>query len=342
MNTTDKAVSRTPEVIAGEINEIKSRTNAILGAAFTTARVSCFEIGRRLEEAKCLVPHGAWGQWLEDNVNYSESTANNLMRIFREYGSEQIDMFTGKSDREIFEGLSQSQLVALFAIPAPERVAYVETHREELEGGQSIRELEAQIKEYKAKAEAAAEQARAAKAREQEMEKQTASLRKRAEAAELEVVDYGKVKNDLKLAQQQIREFEESRDNMPERVQEVTVTVHQPTPEQEQAIREEERAECRRELEEMERLNQKKMQAAQEQADAKEAEYEKQLARLRAQSDIHAQRISLLLSDVARCIGAVADELAAMDAEESGTGAKMKRRVEATLGKLLDQKGIEV
>lgn len=339
MNTTDKAVSRTPEIIAGEINEIKSRTNAILGAAFTTARMSCFEIGRRLEEAKCLVPHGAWGQWLAENVNYSESTANNLMRIFREYGSEQIDMFTGKSDREIFEGLSQSQLVALFAIPAPERAAYVQTHREELEGGQSIRELEAQIKEYKAKAEAEAEKAREAQAREQEMEKQTASLRKRAEAAELEVVDYGKVRDDLKKAQQQIREFE---DSLPERVQEVTVTVHQPTPEQEQAIREEERAECRRELEEMERKNQERVKEILEQRQKNTQEYEKQLARLRAQSDIHAQRISMLLTDVARCIGAVAEELAAMDSEESGTGAKMKRRVEATLGKLLDQKGFEV
>ena len=338
MNTTDRAVSRTPEVIAGEINEIKSRTNAILGAAFTTARVSCFEIGRRLEEAKCLVPHGAWGQWLAENVNYSESTANNLMRIFREYGSEQIDMFTGKSDREIFEGLSQSQLVALFAIPAPERAAYVQTHREELEGGQSIRELEAQIREYKAKAEEAAEQARVAKAREQEMEQQTASLRKRAEAAELEVVDYGKMRADLEQAQQRILAFEST----PERVQEVTVTVHQPTPEQEQAIREEEREECQRELEEMKRLNQERVKEVLEKADTQAAEYEKQLARLRAQSDIHAQRISMLLTDVARCIGAVADELAAMDAEESGTGAKMKRRVEATLGKLLDQKGIEV
>lgn len=338
MNTTDRAVSRTPEVIAGEINEIKSRTNAILGAAFTTARVSCFEIGRRLEEAKCLVPHGAWGQWLAENVNYSESTANNLMRIFREYGSEQIDMFTGKSDREIFEGLSQSQLVALFAIPAPERAAYVQTHREELEGGQSIRELEAQIREYKAKAEEAAEQARAAQAREQEMEQKNQSLRKRAEAAELEVVDYGKVRADLEQAQQRILAFEST----PERVQEVTVTVHQPTPEQEQAIREEERAECQRELEEMKRLNQERVKEVLEKADTQAAEYEKQLARLRAQSDIHAQRISMLLTDVARCIGAVADELAAMDAEESGTGTKMKRRVEATLGKVLEQKGLEV
>lgn len=338
MNTTDRAVSRTPEVIAGEINEIKSRTNAILGAAFTTARVSCFEIGRRLEEAKCLVPHGAWGQWLAENVNYSESTANNLMRIFREYGSEQIDMFTGKSDREIFEGLSQSQLVALFAIPAPERAAYVQTHREELEGGQSIRELEAQIREYKAKAEEAAEQARAAQAREQEMEQQNQSLRKRAEAAELEVVDYGKMRADLEQAQQRILAFEST----PERVQEVTVTVHQPTPEQEQAIREEEREECKRELEEMKRLNQERVKEVLEKADTQAAEYEKQLARLRAQSDIHAQRISLLLSDVARCIGAVADELDAMDAEESGTGAKMKRRVEATMGKMFDQRGFEV
>ena len=39
--------------------------------------VSCaIEIGERLLEAKELVPHGEWGKWLKENVNYSQSTAN--------------------------------------------------------------------------------------------------------------------------------------------------------------------------------------------------------------------------------------------------------------------------
>ena len=126
-------VTRSAEVIAAEINAIKSQTYGILEAAHTYAKRSCFEIGKRLEEAKAAVPHGEWGDWLEVNVSYSVSTANDLMRIYREFGDEQIDMLTGKSDAEIFEGLSQSQMVALFGLPKSERAAFVEEHRGELE-----------------------------------------------------------------------------------------------------------------------------------------------------------------------------------------------------------------
>jgi hypothetical protein len=50
------------------------------------------EIGRKLTEAKSLLDHGEWGEWLENSVEYSKSTANNLMRIFDEYGSDQITL----------------------------------------------------------------------------------------------------------------------------------------------------------------------------------------------------------------------------------------------------------
>ena len=138
--------TRTPSAIADEINIIKSQAGAVLSSAFSFARRSVFEIGKRLEEAKSLLPHGEWGKWLKENVDYSESTANNLMRIYREFGDEQIDMLTGTSDAEIFGTLSQSQMVELFSLPKPARREFVEEHREELESGEmSIKAMRDEI-----------------------------------------------------------------------------------------------------------------------------------------------------------------------------------------------------
>lgn len=73
---------RTPPVIAAEINTIKDQTGKILLAG-------AIEIGRRLREAKDLLPYGEWGKWLEESVSYSQKTAEKLMRIFDAYGTGQ-------------------------------------------------------------------------------------------------------------------------------------------------------------------------------------------------------------------------------------------------------------
>lgn len=121
-------------VLAAEINTIKSQTLKVVLSASV-------EIGKRLSEAKSLVPYGEWENWLETNVDYSQSTANNLMRISTEYGNDQIDMFS-RPKQEIFGSLSYSQAVALFALPAEEREDFVESHDM---GTMSVRELNAQI-----------------------------------------------------------------------------------------------------------------------------------------------------------------------------------------------------
>lgn len=76
-------LTRTCEVIATEINAIKEQARAMLVS-------SAIEIGKRLAEAKELVPFGSWGKWLEENVSYSERTAQNLMRCWEEYGKREI------------------------------------------------------------------------------------------------------------------------------------------------------------------------------------------------------------------------------------------------------------
>lgn len=44
------------------------------------------EIGRRLTEAKAQLKHGEWLPWLREKVEFSETSAQNFMRIAREYG----------------------------------------------------------------------------------------------------------------------------------------------------------------------------------------------------------------------------------------------------------------
>lgn len=129
---------RTPEIIAAEINYINQKTKE-------TVLANAMEIGRRLCEAKELVKHGEWEQWLEENVSYSQSTANNLMAVFREYGSEQQSLFEKASSRDI-EELSYSKAVALLVLPREEREQFL---RENPIDSMSTRELQAAIKEAK-------------------------------------------------------------------------------------------------------------------------------------------------------------------------------------------------
>lgn len=131
-NVTD----RTPVVIATEINTIKRQAQTIL-------LTSAIEIGRRLVEAKEMVPHGEWGTWLEENVDYKTSTANNLMRIAREYGDNQLSMFGGK-DLQALGNISYTQAVALLGVPDYEREEFVQEHDVE---NMSTRELQQAIKE---------------------------------------------------------------------------------------------------------------------------------------------------------------------------------------------------
>lgn len=138
---------RTAENIAIEINTIKKQTQKVMLSA-------SIEIGRRLSEAKSLVPHGSWGDWLEQHVNYSERTAQNLIKIYDQYSDKGMDALFG-NDLDAFAELSYTQAVALLALPTvDERKEFVETHDMET---MSTRELQEAIKAQKAAEDEAAQ-----------------------------------------------------------------------------------------------------------------------------------------------------------------------------------------
>lgn len=100
------------------------------------------EIGGYLTEAKSLVPHGEWGKWLKERVNYSQSTAINFMKAYEEYGNSQESLFSSNS--QTLMNLSYTKALRLLAIPEEEREQFVEENNVE---NLSSRELDRLIKE---------------------------------------------------------------------------------------------------------------------------------------------------------------------------------------------------
>lgn len=351
-------ITRSPAVIAAEINAIKSQTSGILEAAFTYAKQSCFEIGKRLEEAKAAVPFGEWGDWLEKNVDYSVSTANDLMRIYREFGNEQIDMMTGKSDAEIFEGLSQSQLVALFGLPKAMRAEFVEEHREELENGElSSRKLKEEIKRLN-----------------EVIEQKNKEIRDNDDS-------YGELVLQKKAADTKAAEAEQRADELQLRIDElnerpleatkVTETVYEASPEQIEEIRaaaiketEDKHAkDAEKKQKEVDKLlaadlKQKKelddlkgqLAAKDSELDAKireaveaaTADAKKQVRQLTAQSDPRAAKVSYYLESIGRAMADINSVVAAMNADNAGSGDQMRYKCEAALLGLVNKLGWQI
>ena len=71
-------------------------------------------IGKRLMEAKAQLRHGEWLPWLRDKVDISERSAQDFMRIAKEY-----------SESAEIADLGASKALALLGLPASERADFV-------------------------------------------------------------------------------------------------------------------------------------------------------------------------------------------------------------------------
>lgn len=146
--------ARDPSIIAAEINFIKDRTKRLVEDIIVEAEI---EIGGKLCEVKSMVPHGEWGKWLEENVDYSQSTAENLMKMYEEYGSGQIRLGDTWRNSETFAKLTFTQHLALLKIPYEERREFAEENNV---SEMSTRQLQQAIRE-RDEARAEAEEANA-------------------------------------------------------------------------------------------------------------------------------------------------------------------------------------
>ena len=130
-------VTRTIDTVGAEIRNL-------------TAQAKCMtvyygvEIGRRLVEAKSMLAHGQWGDWVRENTEFSQSTATRFMRCFEEYGADQIGIFGAEVNSSTLQNLSISNALRLLAVPKEEREEFAAAVDAE---NISARELEKAIRE---------------------------------------------------------------------------------------------------------------------------------------------------------------------------------------------------
>ena len=142
-----EAPPRTVETVTLEIRTLQRQAQQIMLSY-------AVEIGRRLEEVKAILPHGQWGDYLKNEVDYSQSTANNFMRIYREYGAAQQSLFGGEAKSQAFANLTYTKGLGLLAIPDEEEREQFMTEHDV--GSMSNRELDKALKEREEALEAAA------------------------------------------------------------------------------------------------------------------------------------------------------------------------------------------
>lgn len=130
---------------ASEVRNIETITGEILDAKRTGGE-AILTIGRCLIEAKGMLPHGEWKAWLEERVEFSQRTAQNFMRLAREFSNPQA-----------LADLGATKALVLLALPPEEREQFVAEHNVV---DMTSRQLEQAIKE-RDEAKAKAEQAEA-------------------------------------------------------------------------------------------------------------------------------------------------------------------------------------
>lgn len=178
--------------ITSEILRLKQDAgNAILG------------IGQRLIEAKAMLPHGEWLPWLTEQVEFSERTARNFMRLAREW-----------TNRQALADLGAAKALTLLALPPEERERFMEeTHvvdgEEKAIVDMTSRELEKAVKERDEALHAAEEARAAAETADQsraKMEADMTALKKLHQAAQ---AAEAQAREDLAKAQAELKALRE-------------------------------------------------------------------------------------------------------------------------------------
>ncbi len=144
MNTniqTALAVVRDAGQLPVTWNTIDECTQEIL-AWKNTIGLGVYRVGQALLWAKERLPHGQFGEWLRDKVDFSPSTAQNFMKIARE-----VD------ENSAIARLPYTKILALLELPAAERESFAEANGVEDKSAAEIRRLIREKEEAEKRAE---------------------------------------------------------------------------------------------------------------------------------------------------------------------------------------------
>lgn len=187
-----------------DINVVTTEIRTLQRQAQRMAIEYAIEVGERLNEAKGMLAHGDWEGWLKEEVNYSQDTAERLMKIASE--KETI------SNSATLRNLSVTNALKLLALSPDDRKEVIENNDVE---NLSARELQKVIAERNAEKEAK----EAAEKQRDSVIKQLAATESKLKAAERDnsAADAAKIKaEELKT---QLDLLTKERDKLKEKAQ---------------------------------------------------------------------------------------------------------------------------
>ena len=282
---------RSIEIVTAEIHTIRDNVARV----FMDGVV---QIGRRLEEAKQMVPQGQWQDYLQNDLGYKPSTAQNYMRIAREFGNGQVSL-SGKTAQDVFGQLGYSQLLPLLGMPEEEREQLAEEH--DL-ADMSSRDIAALVKERDEAKEAAILVAA-------EIDGAHAAAKQAEAAAEKAKAEAQDLKDKLQSAKEKAKAEKDAAEAAQKQVAELEAKAAEPAELSE---------------EDMQRLRE---EVAAEQAQAiKDAEKRAAdaAAKLERVKNPAAHKVNFLFGEVQALVARLREALDELDTQDAETAAKMR------------------
>ncbi len=193
--------SKSTEQLTAEANTLYHQAERLAGMS----ALMLAETGRRLIEVKNRIPHGEFGKWCEDNLEFSYRKAARTMQLAEKMDDEN-SLF---SKMPTLANIGISRVWALLA--APEEVAAEVVENNDIES-MKVRELQDELARVKAEKETAEHKAEMIENNNDDIRKELArAQRELAEAVTEE--DYSRMQNEYVEAQKDLEnELREAKD----------------------------------------------------------------------------------------------------------------------------------
>jgi chromosome segregation ATPase len=202
MPLEDKSVT----VLTTETNELYARAESVAAVSM----MLLVEAGKRLRIIKERVGHGGWGDWIKENLNFSQKKANRLMNL-AEKNEEEGGLFSNSST---LTNIEISKVWAL--LEAPEEVAKEALETAPVED-MTVKNLQEELKRIKAENEALSQASEADVAKAKDLKEEVDSIklqlemaRKKADRAEAriaEMPDTAALEEQLETAKKALRDY---------------------------------------------------------------------------------------------------------------------------------------
>lgn len=160
--------NKSTEQLTAEINVRYRQAESLAQMSMTMLA----DAGRRLVEVKNRIPHGEFEQWCADNLEFSKSKAEKMMKLAQRI-DEEGSLF---SKTETFTDIGISRIWALLA--APEEVAAEVIETNDI-SDMTVRELKAELARVKEEKEAAERKAEMIDHNNDDIRKELASMQRR-------------------------------------------------------------------------------------------------------------------------------------------------------------------